>query len=146
MQKSSRQALFLESKAELNRRKERLLMSVISLVPKWSSSESPITLQTFMENTESTALIGWCYPSDSLNLEASKFDDKNSHFNLCLNFYGKEISRHKFETTLRVRSTDAPRCYECQGIGNFAKECPARRRRRGRRQNSPGGKGNTAER
>jgi len=46
----------------------------------------------------------------------------------------------KFESTFRDRPKTALRCYECQGIGHFTKECPARQKRRGKRQNSPGKK------
>jgi len=58
MQKSSRQALLLKSKAELTRRKEHLLMSTISLVPKWSGSESAIPLEKVIEIIEDTVRIG----------------------------------------------------------------------------------------
>jgi len=138
MQGTSRQALLLELKAELTRRKERLLMSIMSHVPKLSGADSAIPLKTFIENIESTAKIGRWHPSDCLELAASKVaDSASSLFNSCPNFHGKKIWQ-KFETTHRVRSKAASRCYECQGIGHFAKECPARRRRRGRSRNSPG--------
>jgi hypothetical protein len=45
MQRFSRQALLLRTKVQLIRRKEHLLMSIISLVPKWSGSESAILLE-----------------------------------------------------------------------------------------------------
>jgi len=44
----------------------------------------------------------------------------------------------KFETTYSKRSKTALQCYECQGIGHFTKNCPARQRRRGKTKNSHG--------
>jgi len=58
MQDSSRQAFLLEAKAELTRRKEHLLMLIISLVTKCSGAESAIPLEESNENNEGTAIIG----------------------------------------------------------------------------------------
>jgi hypothetical protein len=52
MQDSNRQALLLEAKAELARRKEHLLMSTISLGLKWSGSESAIPQEKVIEIIE----------------------------------------------------------------------------------------------
>ena len=141
MQKISRQAL-LKSKSELNRRKEHLLM----LVPKRLGSESATPLERVIEIIEGTVRIGRWHPSDDSKLETAKVADSASS----LLYSGPKLQReritgHKFETTLSFGSKVASQYYECQDIGQFAKECPAIRRRRGRTQNSPG-KGKTSER
>jgi hypothetical protein len=67
MQDSSFQAQLLESEEEITRLKERLSVgvptvhkdfSLISLVPKWSGSESAILLEEFLQNIESAPKIG----------------------------------------------------------------------------------------
>ena len=92
MQESSRQALLLESKAELTRQKEHLLILIMSLAPKLSGAASAIPLEKFIENIESTATIGRWHPSDCLELAASKVaDSASSLFNSCPKFHGKKI-------------------------------------------------------
>jgi len=146
MQDSSRRAFPLEAKAELNRRKEHLLMSINSLVTKWSGAESAIPLEKLIQNNEGTAIIGRWHPSDGSKLEKSQVaDPASSRFNLGPKFQRERTAGQKFETTLRVRPKVASRCYKCQGIGHFTKECSARPKRRGRTRNSPG-KGNPSER
>jgi len=146
MQKSIRQALLLKSKSELTRRKEHLLLSTISLVPKWSGSESAIPLERVIEVIEGTVRIGRWHPSGDLKLETAEVaDPATSRFNSGPKLQRERIAGQKFEPTLRVRSKVASQCYKCQGIGRFAKECPALRRRRGRTRNSPR-KGNPSQR
>jgi len=69
------QAQLLESKAEITRLRERLStgtptvhkdLSLISLVPKWTGSESAVSLELF-ENLESAAKIGRWHSSDYAN-------------------------------------------------------------------------------
>jgi len=152
-----------EPKSEIQRLRERMSQGaptvhkellLISLIARWPGSEPTISLENFiltleafarigrrepkdtLENIESTVKIGRWHPSDCLKLEASKVaDPASSRFNLCPKFHGKKIAWQKFETTLRETSKAALRCYWCQGIGHFAKKCPARRRRRGRKRN-----------
>ena len=127
MQNSSRQVFLLEAKAELIRRKEHLLMSINSLVTKWSGAESAIPLEKLIQNNEGTARIGRWHPSDGSKLETSKVaDPASSRFNSGSKFQRESTAGQKFEPTLRVRPKVASRCYKCQGLGNFAKECPER--------------------
>jgi len=141
MQKSSRQAL-LKSKAELTRRKAHLLM----LVPKRLGSESTTPLERVFEIIEGTVRIGRRYPSDDSKLETAKVaDPASSRFSSGPKLHRERLAGHKFESTLSVRSKVASQYYECKGIGHFAEECPAQRKRRGRTNNSPG-KGNPSKR
>jgi len=64
MQKSVRQALLLKSKSEITRRKGHLIMSTISLVPKWLGSESATLLERVIEISEGRIRIGRWHPSD----------------------------------------------------------------------------------
>jgi len=121
-------------------------MSTISLVPKWLGSESATPLERVIEIIEVTVTIGRWHPSDDSKLETAKVaDSASSLFKLGPKLQRERITGHKFETTLRVGSKVASQYYECQDIGQFAKECPAIRRRRGRTRNSPG-KGKPSER
>ena len=149
-----------ESKSEIQRLKERMSLgtptvhkdlSLILLIPKWSGSDSTNSLEEFISTLEASARIGKWEPENTveiitLKLEASKVaDPASSRFNLGPKLQRERIAGHKFEPTLRVRSEAASQYYKCQGIGHFAKECPAQQRRRGRTRNSPG-KGNPNER
>jgi hypothetical protein len=93
MQRFSCQALLLRTKVELIRRKEHLLMLTISLVPKWSGSESAIPLKKVLEIGECTVRVGRWHPSDWLKLEMPKVaDSASSLFNLCTKFNGEKIT------------------------------------------------------
>jgi len=149
-----------ESKLEIQRLRQRMSLgaptihkelSLIALIPKWPCSEPTNHLEKFILTLEASVRIGRRETKNTveiiaLKLEASKVaDPASSRFNLCPKFQRERIADQKFETRLRDRSKAALRCYRCQGIGHFAKECPARRRRRGRTRNSPG-KGTPSER
>jgi len=106
-------------------------MSTISLVPKLSGSESAIPLEKVIETIEGTFRIGRWHPSDGSKLETAKVADPgSSRFYLGPKLQSKRKAEQKFEPTHRDRSRAAPQYNECQGIGHFAKECPALRRRR----------------
>jgi len=95
---------------------------------------------------EGTIRLGRWYPSNDLTLETAKVaDSANSRFHSGPKLHRERLAGHKFEATLSIRSKVASQYYECKGIGHFAEECPAQRKRRGRTKNSPG-KGNPSER
>jgi hypothetical protein len=145
MQRFNHQALLLRTKVELTRRKKHLLMLTISLVPKWSGSESAIPLEKALYIIKCTVKRGQWHPSVDLKLEMSKVADAaSSLFKSCPKFDKEKMSWKKLGSTLSVRSKAASQYYKCQGIGNFVKECPAQRRRRWRTRNSPR-KGNPSE-
>ena len=144
MQKIRRQAL-LKSKAELTRRKEHLLMSNISLVPKWLGSESATPLERVIEISEGTVRIGRWHPSDDSRIETAKVaDPASSRFYSGTKLQRERLAGHKFETTLSVRSKVASQRYECEGRGRTARECPTRLKHE-KTRNSPG-KRNPSER
>jgi len=99
-----------------------------------------------VEIIESTIRLGRWHPSDDSRLETAKVaDPASSRFYSGSKLHRERLSGHKFGTTLSVGSKVVSQYYECKGIGHFAKECPAQRKRRGRTRNSPG-KGNPSER
>ena len=149
-----------ESKSEIQRLRERMSLGaptvhkelpIIALIPKWPGSEPTNYLEKFILTLEASARIGRREPKNTveliaLKIEASKVADPgSSRLNLCPKFQTERIAGQKFQLTLRDRSKAAFRCYKCQDIGHFAKECPARQRRREKTRNSPG-KENPSER
>jgi len=125
-----------ESKLEIQRLRERMSLeaptihkyfSLISLIPRWSASESTNSLEEFIstfeasarigrrepkdtpENIESQAKIGRWHPSDCLNLEVSEVaDPASSRINLCPKFHGKKYdgrnSKRRLEIVLKPHS------------------------------------------
>jgi len=148
-----------ESKLEIQRLRQRMSLgaptihkelSLIALIPKRPGSETTNHLE-FILTLEASARIGRREPKNTVEIIALKLvasidaDPASSRFNLWPKFQMESVAGQNFEPTLTDRSKAVLRCYRCQGIGHFAKECPARRRRRGRTRNSPG-KGNPSER
>jgi len=99
-----------------------------------------------VEIVVSTIRLGRWYPSNGLRLETAKAaDSASSRFYSGPKLHRERLAGHKFEATLSGESKVASQRYECKGIGHFAEECLAQRKRRGRTRNSPG-KGNPSER
>ena len=95
---------------------------------------------------EGTIRLGRWHPSDDSRLETAKVaDSANSRFHSGPKLHRERLAGHKFEATLSVRPKVASLYNECKGIGHFAEECLAQRKRRGRTRNSPG-KVNPSER
>jgi len=114
--------------------------SLVSLIPKWSGTESAVSLEEFSYSIEGSARIGHWLETDCLQVAVlGLVDNVRTFYNL------ENVLWQNFETTFSKRSKTALQCYECQGIRHFAKECPERQRRRGKTKNSSG-KENTNER
>ena len=126
-------------------------LSGTAIITKRSGSEPTKHVEKFSLTREDSVRIGRWVPENTvevitLKLEASKVDNPaSSRFNMGPKFQREGVEGHKFDPTLRIRLKVASEYYKCQGIGHFAKGCPAQRRRGERTRNSPG-KGNPSER
>jgi CRISPR/Cas system-associated endonuclease/helicase Cas3 len=151
-------------KLEIQIRRVHRELSLMALILKWPASEWTNSLEEFIltreasarigireqkdktKNFENTTNIGRWHPSECRKLEASKVaDPSSSRSNVCRKFHGERIAGQELEMKIRDKSKAALRFYRCQGIGHFARKCPAQRRRRRSTRNSPG-KGNPSER
>ena len=116
MQEPSLQAQLLESKAEITRLRERLSigtptvhkdLSLISLVPKWSGSDSAVSLEEFVESIESAARIGRWDSADCMQIAALKLSDSaRTFYSTCLELHTEEATWEKFKKAFRDRFKD----------------------------------------
>ena len=88
-----------ESRAEIQRLRDCLSMgtptihkdlSLISLIPKWSGSESAVPLEEFISSIEGAAKLGNWQDSDGVRIGALKLTDLvRSFYNTCKTFIRK---------------------------------------------------------
>ena len=93
------QAELEQSEAEIVRLRERMSMglptvhkdlSLISLIPKWSGSESAVPLEEFLAIVDSAARIGNWDQTDCLEIVALKLADPTKSFhNTCLELHAR---------------------------------------------------------
>ena len=117
MQDASLQAQLLESKAEITRLRERLSigtptvhkdLSLISLVPKWSGSESAVSLEEFFDNIDSAANIGRWHSSDGMQIAALKLTNSaRTFYNTCLELHAEDATWDNFKKAFRQRFRDS---------------------------------------
>jgi hypothetical protein len=113
--------------------------SSVSRVPKWSGTESAVSLEEFFSSSEGSAGIRHWLETDCLQVVVLGLaDNVRTFYNSCPELHGEDVLWQNFEITYRTSSKNALRCYECQGIGHFVKECPKRQKRRAKMKNSPG--------
>jgi len=105
-----------KSKAETVRLRERMSMglptvhkdlSLISLIPKWSGSESTFPLEEFLASVDSAARIGNCDQRDCLEIAVLKLTDSAKSFhNTSLELHAESTTWTKFKEVFRHRFRD----------------------------------------
>ena len=106
-----------ESKAEILRLKEQMSlgtptvpkdMSLISLIPKWSGSETAVPLEEFFSSLEGAARIGRWQESDKLQVAILKLTDSARLFySGCPELHTEDATWQKFKGAFRKRFKDA---------------------------------------
>lgn len=110
------QAELTETKAELQRFKERFSvgtttvhkdLSLLTVVPKWSGTETAIPLEDFISSIEGVARIGKWEDSDKLEVAILKVSDAAKQFyNNCAELGSGKATWEKFKTEFRRRFRD----------------------------------------
>jgi hypothetical protein len=110
------QAELLETKNELQRLKERMSLgtptvhkdlSLISVVPKWSGSDSTVTLEEFFASIESFARIGNGQENDQLEIAVFRLTGSAKLFSQgCTELHEAGVSWQIFKGVFRNRFKD----------------------------------------
>jgi len=105
-----------ETKMELQRLRERMLagtptvhkdLSLISLVQKWSGSESTVTLEEFFSSIEAAARIGRWEDKDQVEIAILKLTDSAKLFYLgCAELHAKDVKWDTLKEVFRSRFRD----------------------------------------
>jgi len=137
-----------EAQMEIQRLRQRLTTTpplstkIFLWYPAFQNGQvrnQPAHGRNFSPNIKGSAGIGHWWETDCLQVVVLELvDNVRTFYNSCPELHGKDVLWQNFEITYRKNSKSALRCYECQGIGQFAKECPKRQRRRAKMENSPG--------
>jgi hypothetical protein len=107
MTNAALQAELAESKAEILRLRESLQAvipvvhkdsSLISLVPKWTGTESAIPLDEFLASIDGAARIGHWSSADQLQIAVLKLQDPaKSIYNTCLELHEEGTTWERFK-------------------------------------------------
>ena len=110
------QAELAETKAEIQRLRDRFAigtptvhkdLSLISLVPKWSGSETAVPLEEFFSSIEGSARVGNWEDTDKCQVAILKLTDAAKQFyNGCSELHLADVTWHKFKSVFRHRFRD----------------------------------------
>jgi len=82
-------------------------LSLISLVPKWSGSESAISLEEFFSSIEGSARIGYWAEADCLQVAVLKLvKSARTFYYSCPELHGENVSWQSFKAIFRERFKD----------------------------------------
>jgi len=82
-------------------------LSLISLVPKWSGSESAISLEEFFSSIEGSARIGHWAEADCLQVAILKLvKNARTFYNSCPELHGENVTWQSFQNIFRKRFKD----------------------------------------
>ena len=105
-----------ETKAELQRLKEPISvgkptihkdLSLISLIPKWSESETGIPLKEFLSSIKSSGRMGLWQKADKLEIAILRLSDVAKEFyNGCLELHTPDVTWQKFKDVFKHRFRD----------------------------------------
>ena len=136
-----------EPKAELQHLKERTSvrtptvqkgLSLISLIPKWSGSETEIPLEEFLSSIESSSRMGLWQDAEKLEIAFLRLSDVGKQFYIgCLELHApgvtwqnfKDVFRHRFRDThtdqYHLMRLQTARQSRNESIQEFADRCRA---------------------
>ena len=106
-----------ETKAELQRLRESMNrgapifhkdLSLVSLVPKWSGTESSIPLDEFFNSIEGSSRVGNWEDADKVQVAVLKLTDTARQFyNGCLELHTADVTWSKFKSVFKHRFRDS---------------------------------------
>ena len=110
------QAELVETKAELQRLKDKITagtqaihkdLSLISLIPKFSASETGTPLEEFISSIENVANLGLWLDKDKLQIATLRLTDVARQFyNSCSELHAHDATWQKFKDEFRQRFRD----------------------------------------
>jgi hypothetical protein len=117
-----------EFRAEIRRLRDRLSigtptihkdLTLISLIPKWSGSESAVSLEEFISSIEGAAELGRWQNSDGVRIVALKLTDPARSFcNTCQELHAEDTPWQKFKDISAEIQRRTSRSISCHEITN----------------------------
>jgi len=105
-----------EAKAEVQRLKDSMTvgtpmlhkdLSLTTLVPKWTGSDSVVTLEEFISSIESSARLGRWQEKDQVEIAVLKLaGSAKTFYKGCLELHADGLTWQQFKTVLRNRYKD----------------------------------------